>query len=169
MASLNLTDWRNPSLPLLLRRHCRHLVIFSLIGALLVACYYYNFEPRLIQIQRQTAQLATELTSFEKVAAQAHAIEQQRVVEAQQVASNQQHAEVLHDFANLFNFASSGIQVSSIHWLHRELKVSGEFVKAQHVQVFEERLEELLNGADMTVQFLPPRQFTIQAIFESAP
>lgn len=167
MASLNLSNWRTPGLRLLIRRQYRQLLLFSLISAVLVAGYYHAYKPRLTRVQQQWAQLAAELIRFDDVAARVQSLEQQMTIAAAQRALQQQHADVLADFTTLLTLTSQGIQISAIHWLHRELSIRGNFLQAEDVRALEQQLDQMLDNPVITVQFRAPRQFIMLVTFET--
>lgn len=167
MASLNLSNWRTPGLRLLMRRQYRQLLLFSLVSAVLVAGHYHAYKPRLTRVQQQSAQLTAELTRFDDVAARVRSLEQQVTIAATQRASHKQHANVLADFTTLLTLTSQGIQISTIHWLHRELSIRGSFLQAEDVRALEQQLDQMLDNPDITVQFRAPRQFIMLVTFET--
>lgn len=168
MASLNLADWRRPGIQLVLRRQYRRVLTVATVCALLVTAYYLTFNSRLIKLEQQLATLNVELNDFELVAKQVSELQQDTTAATKQRSAQQTHAQVIAEFIKLLDLTQQGIQISSIHRLKHEVKISGSFLRTESVKLLENQLTNLLNNSAISVQFSAPRQFVIRAIIERA-
>ena len=122
MASLNLVDWRNPSIAEQLRRYRRLFVSIGLLALLAGGAYYQYAQAQLHEMKAIAATQATTLRELANVEQAYQTLTQHQQLQETERNTHLQHGRAMHHFVRLVQLSGNGIRIERINWCPAKLK-----------------------------------------------
>ncbi|RUO40357.1 hypothetical protein [Idiomarina aquatica] len=161
MASLNLVDWRNPSIAGQLRRYRRLFVSIGLLAILVAGAYYQYAQAQLHEMKAIAATQATTLRELANVEQAYQTLTRHQQLQETERNTHLQHGRAMHHFVRLVQLNENGIRIERIHWLPGEIKVTGHYDQVAVVKQLQQQLLGIHPGFQADIQFPRPQQFSI--------
>lgn len=171
MASLNLVDWRHPSLRQRLYQARYQLILITALTLVICLYGYWQFLPQLRHQQQNLVQVQEQLLALKDVEPRYDALKQRQQRQQQVAASRRQLAGQIKYLVSLVTQQQSAITVKTIAWLPSELKLSGQYRSSAAVEAFAKTLTDQFQQSAtlpvIRVSFPRPQQFNILLQYNS--